>query len=48
MPVTKNEQENLVLILSLIDRKIELNRQINQNLPIFDRSLKAVEVHFVA
>lgn len=32
MPVTKNEQENLVSILSLIDRKIELNRQINQNL----------------
>lgn len=32
MPVTKNEQDNLVSILSLIDRKIELNRQINPSL----------------
>lgn len=32
MPVTKNEQDNLVSILSIIDRKIELNRAINQNL----------------
>ena len=48
MPVTKNEQENLVSILSLIDRKIELNRQINQNLPTLGRSLKAVEVHHAA
>lgn len=28
MPVTKNEQENLVSILSLIDRKIELNGSV--------------------
>ncbi|MFR3278255.1 MAG: restriction endonuclease subunit S [Phocaeicola plebeius] len=39
MPVTKNEQENLVLILSLIDRKIELNRQINQNLEAMAKQL---------
>ena len=48
MPVTKNEQENLVSILSLIDRKIELNRQINQNLPILAHSLKVVEVRHAA
>lgn len=41
MPVTKREQDNIVSILSLIDRKIELNRLINQNLPILDRSSKA-------
>lgn len=39
MPVTKNEQENLVSILSLIDRKIELNRQINQNLEAMAKQL---------
>ena len=48
MPISKKEQEKLVSILSLIDRKIELNQAINQNLPTLDRSLKAVEVHRVA
>lgn len=32
MPKTKEEQERLVSILTCIDRKIELNRQINDNL----------------
>lgn len=32
MPSTKDEQDNLVSILTLIDRKIALNRAINQNL----------------
>ena len=32
VPQTKREQECLVTILSLIDKKIELNRQINDNL----------------
>ena len=32
VPQTKREQESLVTILSLIDKKIELNRQINDNL----------------
>ena len=32
MPQTKDEQEKLVSILTYIDRKIELNRQINDNL----------------
>ena len=40
VPQTKREQESLVTILSLIDKKIELNRQINDNLPLLDRSLR--------
>ena len=32
VPQTKREQESLVTILSLIDKKIELNRRINDNL----------------
>lgn len=32
MPTIKEQQEKLVAILALIDRKIELNRAINQNL----------------
>ena len=38
MPPTKDEQNKLVSILALIDRKIELNQVINQNLPTPDRS----------
>ena len=38
MPTIKEQQEKLVAILALIDRKIELNRAINQNLPTLDRS----------
>ena len=48
MPPTKDEQNKLVSILALIDRKIELNRAINQNLPSPDRSLRAVEVRLAA
>lgn len=39
MPVTKREQDNIVSILSLIDRKIELNRLINQNLEAMTKQL---------
>ena len=39
MPVTKREQDNIVSILSLIDRKIELNRRINQNLEAMAKQL---------
>lgn len=39
MPVTKNEQDNLASILSIIDRKIELNRAINQNLEAMAKQL---------
>lgn len=48
MPPTKDEQNKLVSILALIDRKIELNRAINQNLPTLDRSSEAVEVRRAA
>ena len=48
MPPTKDEQNKLVSILALIDRKIELNRAINQNLPILDRSSEEAGVHLAA
>ena len=39
MPPTKNEQNKLVSILASIDRKIELNRAINQNLEAMAKQL---------
>ena len=39
MPPTKDEQNKLVSILALIDRKIELNRAINQNLTAMAKQL---------
>ena len=39
MPPTKNEQNKLVSILASIDRKIELNRAINQNLGAMAKQL---------
>ena len=39
MPPTKDEQNKLVSILALIDRKIELNRAINQNLEAMAKQL---------
>lgn len=50
-PVPKiplSEQKQIGEIFSSLDKKIELNRQINQNLPIFDHSSEAVEVHHAA
>ena len=53
VPKTKREQERLITILSLIDKKIELNRQINDNLPLLvthiisGRSLKALSSTFI-
>lgn len=46
--ISKNAQDNIVSILQGLDRKIAINRQINQNLPTPDHSLKAVEVRRVA
>ena len=43
-----SEQKRIGKLLRSIDRKIELNRAINQNLPILDRSLKAGEVRLAA
>ena len=42
------EQKRIGKLLSDIDHKIELNRAINQNLPISDRSSKAVGAHHAA
>ena len=42
------DQERIGEIFSALDKKIELNRRINQNLPILDRSSEAVEVHHAA
>lgn len=50
-PVPKiplSEQKQIGEIFSSLDKKMELNRQINQNLPIFDHSSEAVEVHHAA
>ena len=43
-----SEQKRIGKLLRSIDSKIERNRQINQNLPILDRSSEAVEVHHAA
>ena len=42
------EQRDIAALLSAIDDKIFLNRAINQNLPILDRSSEVVEVRRVA
>lgn len=42
------QQHEIGKFLSSLDNKIELNRAINQNLPILDHSLRAVEVHHAA
>lgn len=42
------EQKRIGKLLRTLDYKIELNRAINQNLPIFDHSSEAVEVHHAA
>ena len=39
LPKTKKEQKKLVSVLSLLDRKIELNRQINDNLEAMAKQL---------
>lgn len=42
------DQERIGEILSALDKKIELNRRINQKLPTLDRSLKVVIVRLAA
>ena len=42
------EQRRISKVISILDKKIAINRAINQNLPILDRSSKEVEVHRVA
>lgn len=43
-----SEQKRISKVISTLDKKIAINRAINQNLPTLDRSLKAVEVHHAA
>ena len=42
------EQHTIGKVLADIDRKIELNKQINDNLPLLDRSSKEAEVRLAA
>lgn len=42
------EQESIGEIFSALDKKIELNKRINQNLPMLDRSLRVARVHHAA
>lgn len=42
------EQHTIGKLLADLDRKIELNKQINDNLPMLDRSLKGARVRLAA
>ena len=46
--VSENTQNNIVAILQGLEKKITINRQINQNLPTPDRSSREAEVHRAA
>lgn len=41
-------QQRIIAVVDAIDRKIALNRAINHNLPILDRSSAVARVHLVA
>ncbi|MFK2572512.1 restriction endonuclease subunit S, partial [Bacteroides fragilis] len=43
-----HEQKQIGEIFSALDKKIELNKRINQNLPTLDHSLRVVEVRLAA
>ena len=46
--ISESIQNNIVVILQGLEKKIAINRQINQNLPTLDRSSEAVEVRCAA
>ena len=46
--ISESIQNNIVAILQGLEKKITINRQLNQNLPIFDRSSRAGEVRHAA
>ena len=46
--ISESIQNNIVAILQGLEKKITINRQINQNLPTLDRSSEVVEVSHVA
>ena len=47
-PISIAEQKKLAKTIRTIDGKTAINRSINQNLPILDRSSKVGEVRLVA
>ena len=46
--VSESTQNKIVAVLQGLEKKIALNRQINQNLPTLVHSLRAVEVRYAA
>ena len=46
--VSESTQNRIVAVLQSLEKKITINRQINQNLPMLDRSLRVVRVHHAA
>ena len=46
--VSESTQNKIVAVLQGLEKKITINRRINQNLPIPDRSSKAVGAHHAA
>ena len=46
--VSESTQNKIVAVLQGLEKKIALNRQINQNLPILGRSSEVVEIRRVA
>ena len=48
MPTLSCSEESIGTFFLNLDKKIRLNEQINQNLPIPDHSLRVVEVRLAA
>ena len=48
VPHEIEEQKLIASVLKNLDRKIELNRQINDNLPLLDHSLRGAEIRRAA
>ena len=46
--ISESIPNDIVVILQGLEKKIAINRAINQNLPTPDRSLRAVEVRHAA
>lgn len=46
--ISESIQNNIVAILQGLERKIAINRQINQNLPTLDHSAEVGEVRLAA
>jgi type I restriction enzyme S subunit len=46
--ISESIQNNIVVILQGLEKKIAINRQLNQNLPTLDHSSEVVEARHVA